>query len=232
MWSLLALIATVALMASFVPVVEAVPQVVLIFGPADSALAIAVAIIAAFVAVMAKWIDFGALGAGRRMSAEDHESNRQALVSFFKAPGWALMIAFIIALGLSVVALAGYIQHVFEDASGTSIVPAPPDVFATWFTWIWALHAGSIAFTKIALDFYHDLSYTWFAVIVSAISFAGFAVGGGFTIAEMVQLPTGTQMQWEYVTITAFGVWFLLSAYMTGRYVNVAYNGSDNYKQL
>lgn len=228
-------ISTLAIFLASIAAVEAVPAVSLVFGPSDQATVIAAVLIVAAVAVFSKFVDGSTYGAGHMMSHEDHHDVRDKLKSngcgFFAWPGWALYLTkFVGYLALSI-ALGPYILHVFEDAGGANIVPAPPATFNTWFTWIWVTAVAGAVFDKLAADFHHAMQWNMLALVASVISWAGFVASLVFLIMEFVQLPAGTQVQWETFLTVVVSIWILVSTIFTIRYGLILFY-TEGYKQL
>jgi hypothetical protein len=219
--------ALLALFALF-GLAAATPSVTLIFGPSDQAVLIAAAIIAVAFAIFGKLVHWGTYGAGHLMSHEDHDMLRDKIrgygCGFFALPGWVLGLIKTIGYIALAIALGGFVLHVFEDAGGVNIADPPP--FLTWYTVIWVITLGAAILDKMAADFHHENSWTFLAAIISVISWAAFIASLIFIILELVQLPTGTQVQWETFLLIVVAVWILVSTYFTIRYGLAAYLGN------
>jgi len=216
------------LLAAFaVASVSAQPDMSVVFGPNDMIVVILGTILLTCLFGMARLFNWNLYGAGHLMSHGDHEKIDRLIGSygcgFFKLGGGFLrgLIKFI-GYAFFGFAASTFLLHVFEDAGGASLPPAPPGVFATWFTYIWLFAVAAILLDKMAADFHGENQWHLIAAIFSTLSFLLWVTDIVFIILEIV-LATGATLQWETVMIVMAAVWVLVSVLFTIRYWLVVY---------
>lgn len=224
-------------MLSLLSAASATPAVELIFGPADSFVAIVLAGLAIGLLAFSSLFDLSVYGIGAVMSADEHAAVRQGVrdygCGFFALPNW--FIGGFKSLGyiLVTISLTGYTLHEFLDpTTGVSIVPALPATFNTWITWVWLTTVGAIVFDKMGHSLHAKCSMHAFAAVAFWFAFVGWVGSVVFLILEFVNLAGTSAIQWEIFHTVVVGLWVLVGLYTAIRYSIIAYLNSGGYEKM
>ena len=224
-------------MLSLLSAASATPAVELIFGPADSFVAIVLAGLAIGLLAFSSLFDLSVYGIGVMMTADEHEAVRQSVRSnqcgFFALPNWFVGGFKSIGYILVTISLTGYTLHEFLDPiTGVSIVPALPATFNTWITWIWLTTVGAIVFDKMGHSLHAKCSMHVAAAVAFWIALVGWIGSVVFLILEFVNLAGTSAVQWEIFHTVSVSVWVLVGLYTAIRYSLIAYLNPGGYEKM